>query len=96
VKELVRSTAPLALTLCAAALAGALVISGVRSRCSIEQKELRGLLVQAGKLQDGIEELKVEVAGLLAPKRLERAARKIGMVYPRHEQFLTRGAEKAR
>jgi cell division protein FtsL len=96
VKGLIRSTAPLTLTLCAAALAGALVISGVRSRANLEHKELQRMLTRIGELQRDIKELKVEVAELLAPKRLERAARKIGMIYPRHEQFLATGQEKPR
>jgi hypothetical protein len=87
-KRPLRHAVPIALGVFAAALSGGLVISGVRSRCNLEQKELQRLRARMSELVRDIKKQEIEVAELLSPPRLERAARKLGMVYPRHEQFL--------
>jgi cell division protein FtsL len=82
-----RLTVPVLVTLCAAT-AGVIAMARVRTEHDTRTIELSRLRGQISAVNREIEGLRLEVAQKLAPERLERRARQMGMTYPTSEQIL--------
>jgi cell division protein FtsL len=82
-----RLTVPVLITLCAAT-AGVIAMARVRTEHDTRNIELTRLRGQIATVNREIEGLRLEVAQKLAPERLERRARQMGMVYPSPDQII--------
>jgi hypothetical protein len=80
-------TAPVAMMIGAASV-GFVMMAGVRAAHDLAQKEQRRLGSHRVELRREIEKLEVSVEELLAHERIQREARRRGMVYPRADQIL--------
>jgi hypothetical protein len=89
-----RLSAPLAMALCAASI-GAVVMAGVRTAHDLKRRELRRMREQVNVLNSDIEGLQNDFEELAGYERIEREARRRGMVYPRAEQILSSGPVEA-